>query len=217
MSLDLALEFRLWLPMAPNTPVTRAIIRTGTAGATRATSGPMRVKSPTDHPVLRVLPAVVAVLGMVTLGACGSESAARNDVDTLTIMDARTRPTSPGVDVAAVYLDVTSPNDDTITAVSTPTDVAAKVTMHQAMTADGDGMGAMPGMDHSTEGDMAAMDALTSVSLSPDTTVSFEPGGMHLIVENLTYPLEDGDTFEITLTFAVAGQRTVTVDVTNDI
>jgi hypothetical protein len=43
--------------------------------------------------------------------------------------------------------------------------------------------------------------------------VSLEPGGYHIMLLDLAEPLEDGDTFELTLRFEQAGEMDLTVDV----
>lgn len=166
---------------------------------------------------LRALLVVVALVGAASLAACGSDGAASDEVDTLTISNVRSLPTSSGISLAAVYFDMASPVDDELIGASTSEEVGAGVAMRRTMTDDADGMGAMPNMDHTSDEGMAMMEALTSVSLGAGETVSFEPGEMHLMIEDLVRPLAAGDTFEITLTFAAAGQRTVDVNVTNDI
>ena len=63
-------------------------------------------------------------------------------------------------------------------------------------------------------GQMTTMRELSDgLALSGGETVSFEPGGYHVMLPELTGPLEVGDEFELTLEFANAGAVTVTVEV----
>ena len=44
-------------------------------------------------------------------------------------------------------------------------------------------------------------------------TVSFAPGGYHVMLMNLVAPLEVGQSVPVTLTFATAGEITVNAEV----
>ena len=68
------------------------------------------------------------------------------------------------------------------------------------------------------EGDDMDMGNMTmvevdSIELPAGDTVVFEPGGYHVMLLGLVEPLEVGDTFELTLTFASGAEETVTVEV----
>jgi copper(I)-binding protein len=153
--------------------------------------------------------AALAVL--VTLSACGDASS--DPVTSLTVVDARTRPTSAGNDRAAVYLTVTSPIDDLLVEVSVDPAVARTVGMFEAMSGDGEGEHHHGGSDGASG---AAIDAESSVMLVAQEPVVFEAGGRHLMVEGLLAPLAAGDRFDLVLRFANAGEVVVPVDVRVD-
>jgi hypothetical protein len=46
--------------------------------------------------------------------------------------------------------------------------------------------------------------------------IRMEPGGLHIMFIGLKAPLEDGQTFPLTLTFEKAGETTVEVTVRKD-
>ncbi len=74
--------------------------------------------------------------------------------------------------------------------------------------------------DTSDTSDMEGMDpAMTmqeltdGLALNAGETVTFEPGGYHVMLLDLVEPLEVGDEIELTLQFAEAGDTTLNVDV----
>tara|TARA_R110002072_G_scaffold18757_5_gene69861 strand:- start:578 stop:1096 length:519 start_codon:yes stop_codon:yes gene_type:complete len=64
---------------------------------------------------------------------------------------------------------------------------------------------------HVMEGDIARMRPVDAVPLSPGHPAVFQPTGYHVMIMGLKGPLNEGDSFPLTLTFEKAGD--VTVDV----
>lgn len=85
---------------------------------------------------------------------------------------------------------------DTITAVSSP--IANMATLHLSQEVDG----------------IMQMNMQDSITVPVGETVSFEPGGLHIMLMGLSKPLAEGDVFPVTLSFEKAGDVTVYVDVT---
>ena len=112
------------------------------------------------------------------------------------VADAKARPTAPG-GTGVVYMLVMNHGaaDDDLTGLSTP--IADKAEMHR--TTD------MNGVSH--------MEAVADLPLKANGAVDFGPGGLHVMLMGLKQPLKIGDSFPLTLTFAKAGQVTVTVSV----
>lgn len=115
---------------------------------------------------------------------------------TLEISDVWTRKTRRTTS-AAVYLKVHNATDtpDTITAVSSP--IANMATLHLSQEVDG----------------VMRMDMQDSIAVPVGATVSFEPGGLHIMLMGLSNPLAEGDVFPVTMSFEKAGDVTVYVDV----
>jgi copper(I)-binding protein len=113
------------------------------------------------------------------------------------IADAKARPTAPGAETAAVYLVLMNHGavDDSLTAISTP--VADKAELHRTVD----------------NGGMSEMDAVPDFTIKANGGVSFEPGGLHIMLMGLKQQLKIGDSFPLTLTFAKAGAVTVTASV----
>ena len=69
-------------------------------------------------------------------------------------------------------------------------------------------------MDDSGEMGAMTMQELTAgLPLTAGDTVTFEPGGYHVMLLDIAEPLEVGDEVEVTLDFAEADSVTITVEV----
>ena len=86
--------------------------------------------------------------------------------------------------------------DDTLLAASSP--AAASVSIHRS--------------DVDDEG-RAVMDEVEELAVAKGSRVTFEPGGLHLMLEGLHSAPGVGDTIPVELTFAAAGDVTVDVAV----
>ena len=98
------------------------------------------------------------------------------------VRDAWARPAAQGEN-GAVYFVIRSSEKDAITDISS--DVADAAEMHESMM----------------NGDVMEMHRLASVPLGAGEDVTFEPGGLHLMLVRLKKQLKSGDTIEITLHF----------------
>lgn len=104
---------------------------------------------------------------------------------------------SPADASMAVYLTITNHGAaDTLTGAESP--IAKTATIHG-------------GTDHAG---MTAMAPQTVFVVPADATVSFRPGGIHLMLEGLSRIPLPGDTVLISLTFARAGRLAVAAGVT---
>lgn len=130
----------------------------------------------------------------LALLAIGSMAAAAADGPTAS--DAWARATAPGVDVGAAYMTIEGgPVADRLVAASTPR--AAMVHLHTVVDDAG----------------VAKMRPLEGIDVPAGGRVELVPKGMHLMLMGLGKPLVAGETFTLTLRFAAAGERPVTVTV----
>jgi len=111
------------------------------------------------------------------------------------ITNAWARATPGGAQAAAAYVTIESPAGDRLTAVSTP--AAQKADIH-SMTNDNGVMKMRP---------------VDGLDLPAGQAVALKPGGYHIMLTGLAKPLEEGQSFPLTLDFAKAGARQVTVTV----
>lgn len=144
--------------------------------------------------------ATLTALAVVVAGCGGTESL---EVDGVW---ARTSPRM--ADAGAVYLQMTAADGDRLVGASVDASVAAMVQIHETVMAE---------MDDGSEGmGVMAMQEVGGIDLPAGVTVALEPGGFHIMLMNLGAPLEDGQTFDITLTFETAGDKTYEVEVRDD-
>lgn len=85
--------------------------------------------------------------------------------------------------------------DDALVGVATP--AAESPTLHETVVTDG----------------IARMPHAMSVPVPAGETVELAPGGLHAMLNGLTVPLAEGETFPVTLRFEKAGEVTVEAEV----
>jgi copper(I)-binding protein len=95
------------------------------------------------------------------------------------------RATAPRQTEAAIYLQLTSAVPDTLTSIDSGAGMAM---LHKSVTKNG----------------MSDMMDMESLPLPAGRTVSLSPGGMHIMLMNLTHGLTAGDKVRLTLHFAHA-------------
>lgn len=102
--------------------------------------------------------------------------------------------TMPGAQVAAAYMQVQNTGKTPFTLVSASSPVCEKVELHTM----------------SMEGGVMRMRQITGgVTVKPGQTVSFFPGGMHLMLMGLRQQLAAGTSIPVTLTFSGAPAQTI--------
>ncbi len=133
--------------------------------------------------------------------------------------DAWARESAMMQSAAAVYMDLTADEDDALVSASVESSVAPTVEIHETtemgpddeMSGDDDDMGEEG--DMSGDGGMMQMVPVEQVDLPAGETVSLEPGGLHIMLLDLTEPLEIGDEFDVDLEFESGETLSVTVEV----
>jgi hypothetical protein len=86
------------------------------------------------------------------------------------------------------YLNVRAVRPDALIGVSSP--LASSAAIHT----------------HDFEGEVVRMRCLDRITLKPGTTTALKPGGMHLMLFNVSAVLQPGATIPVTLTFEHAGE-----------
>lgn len=97
----------------------------------------------------------------------------------------------------AVYLKIRNTSHDMEELLGVSTEMAKNAMIHQSMEVDG----------------IMRMEHRMRVPIAPGETLSFEPGGYHIMMMGLAKPLVEGDTFSLTLHFKQAGDVPVIVEV----
>ncbi|HEX2577653.1 MAG TPA: copper chaperone PCu(A)C [Aquihabitans sp.] len=137
------------------------------------------------------------MLAAVAMAGCGDASPAAEAEGTLRVEAATVEvPANPEQAALRFVVDNGTGRADRLEAVAT--DRAASATVHRSEVDDAG---------------RATMTEVASLALPARSKVTFAPGGLHVMLEGLVAPLEVGDTFEVTVTFAEAGTHTVTAEV----
>ena len=113
----------------------------------------------------------------------------------LEVSDAWARATPAKAENGVAYLTIRTPTPDRLVSVSSP--VAKKAELHTME---------MAGM-------VMKMRPLAGLDIPAGQSVTLKPGGEHIMLMGLNGPLREGQSFPLTLTFAKAGAREVTVPV----
>ena len=111
---------------------------------------------------------------------------------------ARTRPA--GASTGAVYMTLRAGDDDTLVGASVDPAIAAGAMAHETESSEG----------------QIAMAHSAGIPLADGDDIALEPGGYHVMLEDLAAPLEAGTSFEMTLAFEHAPDLSITVDVRED-
>jgi copper(I)-binding protein len=143
-------------------------------------------------------------LALAFAGSALADDAARQQaapavtLGALEISGGFARATLPNAPVGGAYLTIVNSGstDDTLVAVTTP---AAETAQLHEMKMDGEvmKMSELPG----------------GVPVPAGQTVTLQPGGLHIMLMQLTQPLVEGSSIKLTLTFAGAGTVDVEVPV----
>jgi periplasmic copper chaperone A len=113
----------------------------------------------------------------------------------LEVSDAWARATPGKAENGAAYLTILSPTTDRLVSVSSP--VAKKAELHTM---------SMAGM-------VMQMRPLAGLDIPAGRPVTLKPGGEHIMLLGLNRPLQEGESFPLTLNFERAGPLSVTAAV----
>ena len=131
-------------------------------------------------------PALVLVLMASCVGTGGLE-----------VTDAWARPSPSVSDAGALYVTISNDGSEDDVLLSTQTDRCGTSQLHNTVMEDG----------------VMSMVHVESLVVPSGGALLMEPGGLHVMCMGLTQPLEVGETFDVTLTFAEAGDRNIEVSV----
>lgn len=174
---------------------------------------------------------MVALAGSVLVG-CGNgdEANQTSTAQGLSVSAAWARTSPMSVSVGAVYMTISSDTSDELVSAWVDASIAARAEIHETVSV---GLPGEPGADASMSGDSTSdatmssdstggmsdqmtMQPIESLAIPAGGTVELSPGGYHIMLFDLAAPLEVGQKFDITLTFATAGTVVVSVEVRDD-
>lgn len=113
----------------------------------------------------------------------------------LTIVDAWARASAGRIRSGAAYLTIanTKVEPDRLLSVATP--AAARAELHATVK----------------DGEIMRMRPVGAIAVEPGSRIELRPGGLHLMLLDLTKPLVEGERFPLTLTFEKAGAITTEI------
>lgn len=141
----------------------------------------------------------IFVLTLVALlSACNSKqmNEKRETANKIIIQDSWVRAANEGANSAA-YLTVFNGTATADTLLGVNTKIAKMAGIHQTYRDNG----------------MAGMKEAGAIIIQPDSSFVLKPGGYHIMLMNLTKTLAKGDSIQITLNFAVTGEKQVMVPI----
>jgi hypothetical protein len=142
-----------------------------------------------------ILTGLAALAGSALMAtACGSEAPAPS----FGAEAAWARPTPTGATNGVIYLTVSSDVADELVAAEVPASIAASAELHATMGGEGGG-----GHTHGGggSGEMMSMGEVDSFPIAPGETLTFAPGGNHIMLIDVAEPLTRGTRFTVTLRF----------------
>lgn len=136
------------------------------------------------------------------LGLATALLAASCSSGAVAVSDAWARTSASTQETGAVYMIIEGGDQaDLLTGVSVSGSVAAMAQLHEtSMSEDG----------------LMSMQPVTAIAIPSGGTVELAPGGLHVMLMQLTQALETGSTFVVQLTFEQAGVLEVEVTVRDE-
>lgn len=139
------------------------------------------------------------VVGLLLSPVLSQAQAADEGCAAVSLFNGWARSAPEGMPNGAVFGFLVNLSDQEDTLLSAKTDVAEAVEFHETIVGENDVMQMQP-----VEGGFV---------IPPNGYLELKPGGLHVMLINLTSPLEAGSTFALTLNFEQAGEVEVSVPV----
>ena len=116
---------------------------------------------------------------------------------TLRVSNPFARATPPGAKVAGAFMTIRNVGPDADRLISASSPAAGLVEIHEM----------------AMDGGMMTMRAVKGIDIKPGATVELQPGGYHVMLEDLKQPLRQGEQIPVKLTFEKSGVVEVMVHV----
>jgi copper(I)-binding protein len=140
---------------------------------------------------------VVAVLFSITAVACSDDENAEDGETGASIAVTEAWGWSPTPERGAVYFMVENTGTEADRLVGASSDAAGVVQVHETTMVDG----------------TASMGEVEGVDVPAGGSVTFEPGGYHVMLMEIPEALEVGSSIDVTLSFEGAGDLDVTAEI----
>jgi periplasmic copper chaperone A len=136
-----------------------------------------------------------AVLGYAAVAATPTASGKPVVAGNLVISGAWARAAPAGMPVGAAYFTIENRGKQPDGLLAIASSAAAKVELHRTTVENG----------------MSRMRPAGEIVIAPGSRISVAPGGLHLMLMDLKYPLLEGNYLPLTFTFRRAGKITVQI------
>tara|TARA_B100000686_G_C16711089_1_gene929164 strand:- start:166 stop:642 length:477 start_codon:yes stop_codon:yes gene_type:complete len=136
----------------------------------------------------------IALLVLVTSGPAGSHEFKFGEVGVATPW---ARATIGAGKNAVAFLIIHNRGPSTVRLVGASTPIARHASLHT----------------HQMDKGIMKMRPVDTIEVAPGEAAALEPGGLHIMLIGLKYPLKEGSSFPLTLTFEEVGSATIKVDV----
>lgn len=138
------------------------------------------------------------IIGLIALAfSLVGNVAADGVADEITVNDPYLRAVPPVVKTSAAFMQIQNSSDMEQFLVSASTPAAAAVELHM----------------HTMDDGVMRMRRIAHIHLPPKETVALQPGGLHIMLFDLTSPLNAGDQVPITLTFEDGSSKEISAEV----
>lgn len=172
---------------------------------------------------LAVVAFVLVASAALVVSACSSSGSSSTTFKSknIVVSNVWARESAGAADNGAVYLTIenTSGTVDKLFSASVPQSFAKGASIHEMVMGDGTTATTMA-MDSSSSttagsgsSSMMSMKEVSSVTIPANGTVTFEPGGYHIMLTGLAAPLKNGQKFDVNLGFLNGGVIKVTATV----
>ena len=139
-----------------------------------------------------------ALVGALLLAFSLLESASADGIaDKITVNDPYVRAVPPVVKTSAAFMQFQNSDSVERFLVSATTPAAAAVELHM----------------HTMDDGVMRMRRIAHIHLPPNETVSLQPGGLHIMLFDLTGALSEGEEVPITLTFEDGSTKQISAEV----
>jgi copper(I)-binding protein len=143
------------------------------------------------------MPRSIAFAVLAALFVSGAAFADDFQVKSLRVSNPFARATPPGARVAGAFMTIRNQGTVADRLVSASSPVAGLVEIHEM----------------AMDGGMMKMRAVKGIDLRPGATVELQPGGYHVMLEDLKQPLKLGELIPVQLTFEKSGVVEIKVKV----
>jgi periplasmic copper chaperone A len=143
------------------------------------------------------MPRSIALVMLVAVFVSDTAIADDFQVKSLRVSNPFVRATPPGARVAGAFMTIRNQGTEADRLLSASSPVAGLVEIHEM----------------AVEGGMMKMRAVKGIDLRPGATVELQPGGYHVMLEELKRPLKQGEQVPVQLTFEKAGVIEIKVQV----